>query len=341
MPPKLRPAMSHDSRLEQEIERYRECENVHDLPAIYHVWSHGRVRPMFLECGFEDVDDFFLQYLEAACRTATEAAAGTAEFASIGAGNCDLEVRLATGLRDRGLGNFRFHCLELNPHMIERGRADAAAHGLEDHFVFRVLDIDDWVVDRPFAACLANHSLHHIVELESLFDRVRKAIGSEGVFLVNDMIGRNGHMRWPEALEVVEDLWRELPRRFKYNHQLQRFEDEFVNWDCSVEGNEGIRAEDIQPLLLERFDFEVFLAFGNVIDIFVDRSFGHNFDPEVPAEREFIERVARLDEELIDRGVIKPTHLIAALRSGGVEQLRCHRHWTPEFCTRRPEAAGE
>ena len=45
---------------------------------------------------------------------------------------------------------------------------------------------------------------------------------------------------------------------------------------------EGIRAQDILPLLVERFTFDEFIGFGNVIDPFVDRSFGPNFDIASP-----------------------------------------------------------
>ena len=82
-------------------------------------------------------------------------------------------------------------------------------------------------------------------------------------------------MRWPEALFQVNELWRELPERYHHNRQLRRMEPEYENWDCSKEGFEGIRAQDVLPELLKRFHFKLFVGFGNVVDIFVDRSFGH------------------------------------------------------------------
>ena len=127
---------------------------------------------------------------------------------------------------------------------------------------------------------MVNHSLHHFVALELLFDTIHKVLHPEGYFVADDMIGRNGHMRWPEALAILEELWAELPDRYKYNHQLRRLEIEYENWDCSRQGgNEGIRSQDILPLLLKKFHFDLFVGFANVIDVFVDRNFGHNFDP--------------------------------------------------------------
>jgi GT2 family glycosyltransferase/SAM-dependent methyltransferase len=326
-------AGERERRLGHEIDHYRDVEEVHDLPRIYHHWSRNFLLPELEACGIPGVDAFFLDRIAAACRSASGACI---DVASIGAGNADLEVRLALRLREMGLGNFRFHCIELNPHMIERGRRLARSRGVDRHLRFEQADVAGWRPKGALAVCMANHSLHHIVELEELFEKVRAAIDPDGTFLVNDMIGRNGHMRWPEALEVVESIWKTLPERYKYNHQLRRLEVEFDDWDCARDSNEGVRAQDILPLLLERFHFEVFCSFANVIDTFIDRSFGPNFDPDLAEDRELVDRIARLDEELIDTGVVKPTHMIAALRSRPLGRTISYKHWTPEFSVRYP-----
>lgn len=142
-------------------------------------------------------------------------------------------------------------------------------------------------------------------------------------------------MRWREAELILEPLWRSLPDRYKYNHQLQRLDAQFVNWDCSVEGFEGIRCQDILPLLIRRFYFHTFLAYGNLTDVFVDRSDGHNFDPQNPADLAFIQHLARLNDVLIGHGVIKPTMLFASM-SKSPSEMTCYRRWRPEFCLRDP-----
>jgi hypothetical protein len=143
-------------------------------------------------------------------------------------------------------------------------------------------------------------------------------------------------MRWPEALTLLEMVWASMPERYRFDHQTKRYEHSFVNYDCSQEGFEGIRAQDILPLLLERFHPEAFVAFGNLIDVFVDRGFGPNFDVKKPDDREFIDRVALLDDVAIDLGMVKPTHLIASFR-GRETSTRYWHHWAPDYCVRRPE----
>jgi SAM-dependent methyltransferase len=261
--------------------------------------------------------------------------ADTSRIVSLGSGNSDFEVDLARRLRESGTNNFHFVCIEMNGPMLERGRSWRLRGVYRNIFpLWNAIS----TIGKPNTnsiSILAIHSLHHVVALEKLFDEVHRSLSDDGAFLINDMIGRNGHLRWPEALQVIQAFWKGLPHSKKYNHQLKRFEDEFVNWDCSTEGFEGIRAQDILPELIKRFEFDCFLGFANVIDIFVDRSFGHNFNPKKESDIAFIDRVAMTDDALIESGKIKPTHMIAALKKQGAV-LKTYKHLTPEFCVRPP-----
>ena len=323
---------AYAERRRREIEKFKAVENVHELPEIFHFWSNRYVRPK-LEAvlGVSGIDDFFLKYIHRSYKARPN---DTIVIVSIGAGNSDTELRLAQKMRNQGLKNFRFRCLDINPSMLERGRQLAITNDLANEFEFVESDVTAWQERGNVSIVMANHSLHHIVELELLFERVRTAIGREGYFLVCDMVGRNGHMRWPEALEIIHSIWKTMPDRYKFNHQLNRFEELYENWDCSTEGFEGIRAQDILPLLVKTFHFESFAAYGNLPDIFIDRGFGHNFDINNHEDTEFVDRIGTLNDRLISEGKVKPTQIVAALRADRTETTQCYEHWTPAFCVR-------
>ncbi|HEV7414063.1 MAG TPA: class I SAM-dependent methyltransferase [Casimicrobiaceae bacterium] len=285
---------------------------VHDLPPIFHYWSNRYLRPRLETFGASHPDAFFTKYL-AECYGH---GGGTRRFVSIGAGHCDTEVRLARALINAGCNDFVIECLELNERMLERGSQLAQADGLADKVVPLQVDFNEWQPVGRYDGIIAHQSLHHVVALERLFDAVGAALAPHGRFIVSDMIGRNGHQRWPEALVIVREFWRELPPAYRYNRQLKRLEDEFLDWDCSTEGFEGIRAQDILPLLVDRFGFDMFLGFANVVDPFIDRGFGPNFSADSPSDREFIDRVHERDQAEIAAGSIKPTHMFAVMRRG-------------------------
>lgn len=323
----------YDQRLATETAIFAEQTEVHDLPAIFHYWSNRYLRPKLETFGFSNPDEFFARYLELAH---AEAESRPLRFASLGCGNCDTEVRVAGLLAGRGLRDFTIDCVDINRAMLDRGEALAADAGVSAHIRTVVGDFNDWHPEIRYAAIVANQSLHHVLNLEGLFAAIEHALDANGRFITSDMIGRNGHMRWPEALDIVQEFWAELPPQYRYNVQLKRHEETFDNWDCSKESFEGIRAQDILPLLVERFDFELFIAFANVIDPFIGRSFGSHFDANKKAGRTFIDRVHERDETEILAGRVKPTHMLAVLRRRPYAgELKTLDHLTPQFCLRR------
>lgn len=323
---------SYSERLASEVEIFTGQEEVHDLPPIFHYWSHTYLLPMQQAMGFCGPDDFYVQHLQASAR---RSGSGAPRFLSVGSGNCETEVRVAALLRSAGLTDFRIDCLELNATMRERGQRIASEAGLGAVVIPVEADFNTWLAEPgQYDGIMANQSLHHVLALEHLFGEIRKALAPGALFMTSDVIGRNGHQRWPEAMAVLNEFWQELPSSFRYNIQLRRQENRFLDWDCSVGNFEGIRSQDILPLLRQYFQFELFLAWGNIILPFIDRSFGWHFDPEREWDRDFIDRVHARDEAEIACGRIKPTQLYAVMAVEASGPCIQRGHLSTEFCTR-------
>jgi SAM-dependent methyltransferase len=317
--------------IEQAI--YASVEQVHDLPTIEHYCSEKYLAPLLESFGFRTDDDFFVsEILEAMGRCP-----GTHRILSIGSGNCDTEIRFAERLRASGGRDFVIECMDINAEMLRRGRLQAKRQGLEQYIVPVRADFNTWrAPGQVYTAIIAYQSLHHVVNLEGLFDAIRAGLSPGGILVVSDMIGRNGHMRWPEAHEIVNDFWRRLPSSYRHNHLLGATTEEYVNFDCSKAGFEGIRAQDILPLLVEKFSFKVFIPFRNVIDAFIDRGVGPNFDPSREWDRDFIDEVHAADVAAIESGRIKPTHLLASMTVSPLFSPRFPGRLSPESCVRKP-----
>ena len=135
---------------------------------------------------------------------------------------------------------------------------------------------------------------------------------------------------------MVDAAWEWLPDRYRFNWQLQRQEQQFMDWDCSQEGFEGIRAQEVLPLLLEHFSPRVFLAWGNIIDVFIDRGFGHNFRALGEWDLRFIDRIHAIDSAAIAAGTLKPTHLLARFQNEPGE-CACAPGMTPREAVRKVE----
>ena len=325
---------NYENKLSKELDFYRSCENVHDLPDIFHYWSNKYLVPKFKPFGFSNPQEFFCLYMKKSC---LEDKNVICKFVSIGSGNCDFEIDLVGRLLDAEMDNFTLECLDINAEMLERGKVLAQKRNVLNFMRFSVSDINYWKPNQKYQGVIVNQALHHFVELELLFKKIHQVLHTKGYFIADDIIGRNGHMRWPEAYEVLSGLWKELPEKYKYNHQLKRVESEYENWDCSTEGFEGIRSQAILPLLIEHFHFDFFIAFANVIDVFVDRCFGHNFDPNKKWDCDFIDKVHAIDEKHIEDGILKPTHMMAAMTKTQFQPMKIYKHLSPNYCIRSSE----
>jgi SAM-dependent methyltransferase len=306
---------------------------VHELPPIFHYWSNKHLAPpKFHPFGITDPEQFFFLYSQ---KFHQRFPAAPIRMVSIGCGNCDMEARLARQLLDKGISNFTIECMDINEVMLQRGREHAANLGVGDHIIPLTGDFNHWQPKGTYDIVLANQCLHHVLELEHLFAAIRGCLNPEGYFLASDMIGRNGHQRWPEAFRVVQEFWKELPDSYRYNRLLKRHEPEWINHDCATESFEGIRAQDILPLLIKDFHFELFIPFANVVTVFIDRPFGHNFNATGTWDMDFIDRVHARDEAGLLSGELKPTQMLAVLRTSPVETALGNPRLTPEFCVRK------
>lgn len=306
---------------------------MHELPAIFHYWSNKYLRPKLnVVLGVDTIVDFYAE----AFRRATINQEGPYRFASLGAGECSLEIQIALRLRELCISDFVIDCFELSPVLIERALTGAREAGVVNQVQIAAIDLNQWSpAAGHYNGIMASHSLHHLVELEEIFANCRKSLKSTGIFATNDMIGRNGHMRWPEVLKWVEGIWRFLPDRFKLNRQLNCFDADFVNRDCSTESFEGVRTQDILPLLVEQFGFTHFLAYGGLIDIFVDRGYGHNFETKDAKDTALIDFIETLNSSLLAKGLIKPTMMFAVMTPNLTANCRYDDNLSPVFSVRK------
>jgi len=299
---------SYDEQLREQIEQYRETEEMHDLPPVFHDWSHDAIRPGLKEVfGTSDINEFYVRAFVAAARLNP----APPSFLSLGCGDGAVEIAIAATLVGRGLSVFTFVCYDLSDILLQRFRAAIPA-GMETYFKLIAGDLNATSFDMTFDAIMANHSLHHILNLEEVYKTAYESLAEHGIFVTSDMIGRNGHMRWPETRFFVDFFWPFLSLSQRRNVLLRREEASFLDHDCSSEGFEGIRAQEVLPLLLKQgFHPAKFFGFGGMIDVFVDRCFGPNFDVRNPDDMFLTRRVGLLNDVLLDAGVMKPTMMFA------------------------------
>ncbi|WP_410619303.1 class I SAM-dependent methyltransferase [Amycolatopsis sp. cmx-8-4] len=320
----------YDQRLARERDTFADQEDIHgNLPPSAHRWSNKHVRPKLDALGVPGIDELIVgQIAERASRLDRDTV-----VLSLGSGNGDQELGWLRGLAEAGLDNVRLRLLELNPDMQARAEAAAREQGVAERVELITADFNTWRADAEHDVVVGFQALHHVLDLEHLYAQITSSLTGDGVLVVHDMIGRNGHRRWPEALEVVDRIWATLPPELRRNALTGQVDEQFVDIDCAADGFEGIRAQDVLPVLLDHLHPSLFLPYGNVIDPFVDRIYGHNVDLDNPVHVELLDQVGVLDDALLDLGLVTGTRL-TALFHPTPQPLRVHGTRTPERSVR-------
>jgi SAM-dependent methyltransferase len=324
---------AHAKRIKEQINQYANVENMHSqLADAFFYWQQKYFRPRFRELtGCNNYLEFYGKaFIDRIART------GNGHIVSFGSGDGAVEVNIAQSMKKLGAPDFHFDLVELSPVQHERARKKAAEAGLAEHFYMIEADFNTWKADKVYSCAMAHHALHHVLDLEHLFQAIHEGLHEDGVFVTFDVIGRNGHMRWPEAYKLINLMWHFLPPEKRKHTILNRVDSDFYNHDCSTQGFEGIRAQDILPNLIKTFHFETFYAFGNLIDVFTSRGYGPNFDTRKPEDAAFIDFVEELNEILLETGYLKPTRLCAIMGKKSVDNPTLYRGRTPEAMMREP-----
>lgn len=296
-----------------QVRQFPNAEGMHALPAMFWYWvekhlcakAEGVIPSVY-------PDKFFAaNIVDAVERT------GIPRVLSIGAGDGTQEILIARELGRIGREDVEIISADLSHILVQQAAENIAVAGLADRIRAVQCDLNKGFPPEQVGAVFAIDSLHHMLDLEGLFQAVDEAIGPKGSFIFRDVIGRNGHMRWPEVSEPLRKIWPHLPPRLRF-HNLNRLPDPwFENFDCSVEGFEGIRSQDIMKILEERFDFSQIMTYGGLVEVFIDRVYGPNLTAERHDDQTFIDNLQEVEDELLAAGTMYPTQIYAVARRRG------------------------
>lgn len=299
---------NYDLKIQEQISQFEDSE-IHILPEIFHFWSHNFIRPGMEEVfGHAQINEIYIQAIKESSNNFGE----EAKVLSIGCGDGTVELDICKQLMSEGHKNFHITAADISPVLIDKLNIEINQNNLNKFVTAEVQDLNKIANNKQYNVIMANHSLHHIVELEHMFTYIEKALLKNGIFATCDMIGRNGHMRWPETEKVLQMIWPGLNHQQKYNHQLKISNHEkFINFDCSKVGFEGIRSQDILGLIVEKFNPSRFFSYGGFIDILVDRGYGPGFNINSKKDTQVITLLAELNDFMLDSNIIKPTAMMA------------------------------
>ncbi len=162
-------------------------------------------------------------------------------------------------------------------------------------------------------------ALHHVIELEKVMKFCYLSLNADGEFWsLGESIGRNGNRLWPEARDRANAIFKNLPEKYRINSHSLQVDELLPDNDYSVGCFEGIRSEDIEPIIDVWFQqVDVFRAncfLWRLVNLAYNDNYNLNDECDINLVKSFVE--AELDyyyqggrgTELF--GVYKPRQLL-------------------------------
>jgi 2-polyprenyl-3-methyl-5-hydroxy-6-metoxy-1,4-benzoquinol methylase len=302
------------------------------LPPIFGYWSHRYLAPSAERLGIDSPEAFYLKHIVHSAATGHV----PARVLSVGTGAGSMELALAEHLKAAGIAA-RIHCLDFNPALMQSAAAAAQKRQLEALMSFQTLDCNQPFVLPEQDVIIVNQFFHHVTELETLCRSLRGSLAADGVLVSSDIIGRNGHLLWPDVESEVQQVWSTLPAAQRHDRHFNATLARYRPINHAAYSNEGTRAQDIVRCLLAEFDFEMFFSFGAAVVPFIERRIGFNFDPDREQDRELIDRVQSIDASALASSRYPGANMIAALRHHGCVSRAVHEPVSPEQHVRMTE----
>lgn len=216
---------------------------------------------------------------------------------SLGSGYCGNELDIARTLRRP----CTITCTDINESLFSQARALAEAEGLS--FEFRVADLNFIDIEPGrYDVIFAHASLHHVINLERLFEGVERGLAPGGILHLVEVVGENRRLIWDASQRFANALLDCLPDSLTGG----------IRVDVSIdpEGMEGVRQEDILPQLRARFDPIFELRHGAFIRfICTHPELGRRLDPSSPIRRQALEFLIECDSSAVRHGVLEPLEI--------------------------------
>lgn len=178
-----------------------------------------------------------------------------------------------------------------------------------DNIRFTVADANTMVLPKNhYDFIYMSQSLHHIEELEHLYQQVNDALTDDGVFFVADYIGPT-RMQWTDKqLTIMNTMLSLLPERLRLsldNQNIRKVIERTAIKDfLRIDPSEGVRAGEIFSIAQKQFDILDFRPMGLSIIYELFLNIIHNFDDQSEYDIALLKLICFIESLLVKEGII-------------------------------------
>jgi Methyltransferase domain len=239
------------------------------------------------------------------------------EILSLASGYCGHEIDIARQMTRP----YKLTCTELIEPIFEKARAVAKTEGLAINF--DTVDLNFITIEpERYDLIFAHAAIHHVINLEHLFEQIKWGLSPMGILFLGEVVGKNRKLIWDENERYANALLDLIPDRVTRGVRIATPED--------LGGMEGIRQEDILPLLREHFSTVFEYRHGAFIRFICTHSeLGPAFDPQHSETRRYLDFLIESDDCSVRSGILRPLEIWGAYKPIRVRDSKPYRTEAP------------
>ena len=231
-------------------------------------------------------------------------------------------IGCGSGMLERGLGQYglvgEIDGYDLATGAIEAARSSCSASGI-DNVRYHVFDLETQdLPQQAFDLAFAHQALHHIENLERVYDNLHMAIVPDGILHLHEFIGPT-RFQWTDTQLQEANAWlASVPERLRrvpdgrLRENLQRPSvAEMIAYDPS----EAVRSSELLPLLQRRFEVFELCGLGGTLVHLALADIAQNFAlSDLEAQHHLSILFQREDELMASGAITSDFAVITAIR---------------------------
>lgn len=221
---------------------------------------------------------------------------------SLGSGYCGHELAMAQSLKCA----YEITCTDINETLFTEARNRTKASGLSIRFEVEDLNFIR-IAPGGYDMIFAHAVLHHVINLEMLFDQIIQGLNDGGILHLVEVIGQNRRLLWEDNERFANLMLDVLPHELTEGARIQA--------SYEQEGMEGVRQEDIVPILRERFETLYEYTHGAFMRyVCTDERFSRHLNPEHKLGKRYLDLLIDIDRSAVRNGILRPLEIWGVYR---------------------------
>ena len=197
-----------------------------------------------------------------------------------------------------------FHGVDISEELAEEAKKIAVEKGYD--CTYEAMDLNFCNLEKEgFDLIIAQNSLHHLVQLEHMFEQIYAALKPGGIFWMHDYCGESQFQHSDLRMDIANRLLKGLPESFLVNKMNGRSIYPVVRREPGtlVSPFESIRSGEILPIALEKFNVFVGQSVSSILHLVCPVG-TRDYYISTNEGKALFETMRTLDEILIEQKVL-------------------------------------